>query len=78
MAGLPDIDNTSEGFQEKFSDDFHKIVKAVQDYLEIALLTLTKHLYAKWLRYSIQRNDRLYFTDPNEKEGRVMIKYHNG
>ena len=57
---------------------FIKMLKLFKIISKIALLTLTKHLYAKWLRCSIQRNDRLYFTDANQKEGRVMIKYHNG
>ena len=57
---------------------FIKLLKLFKIIWKISLLTLTKHLYAKWLRYSIQRNDRLYFTDANQKEGRVMIKYHNG
>lgn len=31
---VPDIDNTSEGFQEHFSEKFNKTVQAVQDYLD--------------------------------------------
>ena len=57
---------------------FIKLLKLFKIIWKISLLTLTKHLYAKWLRYSIQRNDHLYFTDANQKEGRVMIKDHNG
>ena len=31
---VPDINNTSEGFQEHFSEKFHKTVQAGQDYLD--------------------------------------------